>query len=251
LILLAERPQVHGSGRYEIIDGMQRLNAICGFIENVFSFQGKYFNINEFSYAKQLADEKKFNLIESPYKLSRKECADILDYQLAVTVYTAMNESDITEIFGRINSGGKQLSNQERRQAGVTTPFAELVRTIAMKLRGDDTPKTLHLFDMPQISIDSKNHQRYGIQAEDTLWCKQGILRVSQLRDSEDEDIIADIAASILLSEPLPRSSKRLDELYNTDSDYFQRIEKALTVYGADKIEENIIKTFSVLGGNY
>ena len=34
LILLAERPQVHGSGKYEIIDGMQRLNAICGFIEN-------------------------------------------------------------------------------------------------------------------------------------------------------------------------------------------------------------------------
>ena len=32
LILLAERPQVHGSGKYEIIDGMQRLNAICGVI---------------------------------------------------------------------------------------------------------------------------------------------------------------------------------------------------------------------------
>jgi hypothetical protein len=58
-----------------------------------------------------------------------------------------------------------------------------------MKLRGDETRKTLHLFDMPQISIDSKqNNQGYGIQAEETLWCKQGILRISQLRDSEDED---------------------------------------------------------------
>ncbi|WP_413165654.1 DUF262 domain-containing protein [Capilliphycus salinus ALCB114379] len=65
LILLAERPQVHGIGKYEIIDGMQRLNAICDFIENGFSFQGKYFDLNEFSYAKQLADEKKFQFVEN------------------------------------------------------------------------------------------------------------------------------------------------------------------------------------------
>ena len=30
--------------------------------------------------------------------LSGKECVDILDYQLAVTVYTAMEEEDITEV---------------------------------------------------------------------------------------------------------------------------------------------------------
>lgn len=250
LILLAERPQVHGSGKYEIIDGMQRLNAICSFIENSFPFDGKYFNLNEFSYAKQLADDKVFQFVENyNNNLSRKECADILDYQLAVTIYTAMDESDITEVFGRINSGGKHLSNQERRQAGVTTPFAEVVRTIAMKLRGDDTPKTLHLFDMPQVSIDSKqNNQRYGIQAEDTLWCKQGILRISQLRKSEDEDMIADIAASILLNEPLPRSTERLDSLYDEESNDFQLIENSLAIYGSNRLEEDIVKTFSVLG---
>lgn len=121
LILLAERPQVHGSGKYEIIDGMQRLNAICSFIENSFAFEGKFFDLNEFSYAKQLAEEKVFKFENNTEKLDRKECANILDYQLAVTIYTAMDESDITEVFGRINSGGKHLSNQERRQAGVTT----------------------------------------------------------------------------------------------------------------------------------
>lgn len=249
LILLAERPQLYGSGRYEIIDGMQRLNAICGFIENLFAFNEKYFNVDEFPYAKQLADENVFNVMSEVAHLSRKECANILDYQLAVTIYTAMEESDITEVFGRINSGGKHLSNQERRQAGVTTPFAEVVRTIAMKLRGDDTPKTLCLFDMPQVSIDSKqSNQGYGIQAEDTLWCKQGILRISQLRDSEDEDMIADISASILLDEPLPRSKERLDSLYDEESSYFQDIEKSLAVYTPDKLGENIVKTFSVLG---
>jgi uncharacterized protein with ParB-like and HNH nuclease domain len=249
LILLAERPQVHGSGKYEIIDGMQRLNAICGFIENLFAFKGRYFDLNEFSHAKRLADEKVFEFEENFAKLDTKECGDIVDYQLAVTIYTAMDESDITEVFGRINSGGKHLSNQERRQAGVTTSFAEVVRTIAMQLRGDDTRKTLHLFDMPQVSIDSKqNNQGYGIQAEDTLWCKQGILTISQLRDSNDEDMIADIAASILLSQPLKRSTERLDSLYDEESNDFQLIEKSLATYGLKKLEEDIVKTFSVLG---
>ena len=160
-----------------------------------------------------------------------------------------MDESDITEVFGRINSGGKHLSNQERRQAGVTTSFAEVVRTIAMQLRGDDTQKTLRLFDMPQVSIDSKrNNQGYGIQAEDTLWCKQGILRISQLRDSEDEDMIADIAASILLNKPLQRSRERLDSLYDEESQDFQLIENSLATYGSKKLEEDIVKTFSILG---
>ena len=249
LILLAERPQVHGSGKYEIIDGMQRLNAICGFIENLFAFKGRYFDLNEFSYAKQLADDKVFEFEENSDKLDREECADILDYQLAVTIYTAMAKSDITEVFGRINSGGKHLSNQERRQAGVTTSFAEVVRTIAMQLRGDDTRKTLRLFDMPQVSIDSRqNNQGYGIQAEDTLWCKQGILSIPDLRDSKDEDMIADIAASILLNKPLQRSRERLDSLYDEESKDFQLIEKKLASYGSNRLEEEIVKTFSILG---
>jgi uncharacterized protein with ParB-like and HNH nuclease domain len=249
LILLAERPQVHGNGKYEIIDGMQRLNAICGFIENLYSFNSKYFDVNEFSYAKKLAEENVFECPKNCIYLSREECSDILDYQVAVTIYTAMDEVDVTEVFGRINSGGKHLSNQEKRQAGVTTPFAEIVRKISMKLRGDDTAKTLRLFDMPQVSIDSKNNnQGYGIQAEETLWCKQGILRISQLRDSEDEDIITDILASILLEKPLQRSTEKLDSLYDENTTEFRQVENALAIYGADKLEEDIVKTFSILG---
>jgi Protein of unknown function DUF262/Putative DNA-binding domain len=249
LILLAERPQIHGSGKYEIIDGMQRLNAICGFIENLYSFDTKYFDVNEFPYAKQLAEDSIFESIKENKYLPRKECADILDYQIAVTTYTAMDEADITEIFGRINSGGKHLSTQEKRQAGVTSPFPEVVRTISMKLRGDDTAKTLRLFDMPQISIDSKkNNQGYGIQAEETLWCKQGILSISDLRDSKDEDMIADITASILLEQPLSRSTEKLDALYDENTNEFRQIENALAIYGADKLEGDIVKTFSIVG---
>lgn len=260
LILLAERPQIYGSGKYEIIDGMQRLNATFSFIENSFAFESKYFNIDEFSYAKQLVsdgildtdnDENNSEKEKDKGKikfLSGKQCADILDYQLAITVYTAMGEEDITEVFGRINSSGKHLSSQEKRQAGITTAFAELVRTISMELRGDVSDKVLRLTDMPEISIDSqKSNQGYKIKAEDTIWCKQGALTVKQLRESEDEQMVADILASILLNEPLPVSTERLDSLYDTDSKYSPILDSALATYGFKKLTQDIIKTFAVM----
>ncbi len=250
LILLAERPQIYGSGKYEIVDGMQRLNAVFGFIENSFGYKKQYFDINEFSYAKQLSENSIFEIVreKDTKNLSRQECADIIDYQLAVTIYTAMEEEDITEIFGRINSNGKHLSRQERRQAGVTTAFSELVRTVSMKLRGDDSEKVLLLANMPEISIDSqKSKQGYKIQAEETIWCKQGALTILQLRESEDEQIIADIAASILLNEPLPVSTERLDSLYEPASRYSKEVETVLATYGFKKLSDDIIKTFAIL----
>ncbi|MEA5514859.1 GmrSD restriction endonuclease domain-containing protein [Nodularia sp. UHCC 0506] len=254
LILLAERPQIQGSGKYEIIDGMQRLNAIFSFIENTFNVDDQYFNLEEFSYAKQLAIDGIIKMVinnnekQNINLLAAKECADILDYQLAVTVYTAMSQEDITEVFGRINSSGKHLSSQEKRQAGVTTAFAELVRTISMELRGDVSDKVLRLTDMPEISIDSqKNNQGYKIKAEDTMWCKQGALTAKLLRESEDEQMVADILASILLNEPLPVSTERLDSLYDSDSKYSQVLDSALATYGFKKLTQDIITTFAVM----
>jgi hypothetical protein len=102
---------------------------------------------------------------------------------------------------------------------------------------------------MPQVSIGSKRtNQSYGIQAEETLWCKQGILKVSDLRNSQDEEIIVDIAASILLPEPLSRSKEQLDNLYDDRHKDFQLIEKKLASYGSNQLEEDIVTTFSVLG---
>ena len=55
-------------------------------------------------------------------------------------------------------------------------------------------------------------------------------------------------AASILLSQPLKRSRETLDSLYNEESNDFQLIENILATYGFKKLEEDIVKTFSVLG---
>ena len=248
LFLLAE-DKAETQTRYEIIDGMQRLNAIFTFIETNYSFNGKYFDLEEFSRARQAAEEGLFTRIDpSLTTLDKKMCADFLDYQLAVTVFPGSSEEDITGVFGRINSSGRQLSNQEKRQAGIVTPFADLVRRLASELRGDVSDDLLNLSQMPTISIESKKTiQGYGISAENTFWCRHGILSSKQLRESDDEDLIADIAASVLLKFPFPRSKELLDQLYLSTEGVGQNVENALTVYGSQKLASDLKGVFSII----
>ncbi len=181
-------------------------------------------------------------------RLTPGDCANILDYQLAVTVFSASEEKAITDIFGRINSSGKQLSPQERRQAGVVTPFASFVRKICAELRGDTSTEVVGLADMPTISIDAPTFRLgYGIRADETFWCKQGIVQTRQLRDSLDEQIVADLAASILFDEPLAVSQERLDEAYDVASDMHKDLNNRLAAYPEALLSQEITTTFSVL----
>ena len=248
LILLAERPDVSGAGRYEIVDGIQRLNAIFGFIEQSFDSSGFFFDVVQFPTAKQHADSGAFVIRTGVPILPPNDCARVLDYQLALTIYPARQESQITDLFGRINSGGRQLSPHEQRQAGVITQFSSVVRTVAAELRGDVSQDVLLLSQMPEISVESgREPHGYGIRAEDTLWCRQGILSVKQLKESEDEQLVADIAASIVLGQPLAVSRESLDILYDQGTQEGQDLERRTIAYGTDRLRNEIKFTFSIL----
>lgn len=248
LILLAERPEIHGSGKYEIIDGMQRLDAIFSFIEQKFEYNGMHFDLGQSARARQAAEAKAFKPAEAEFLLPADKCANLLDYQLAVTIFPTQTEGQITDVFSRINSNGRQLSAQEKRQAGMLNPFSELVRTVASSLRGDVSDDVLLLHDMPSISIESsREKQQYGVRAEDTVWIRHGILNVKQLREGDDEQMVADVAASILLGSPFPASKEEFDEIYDSQSDKHKRIERTLAAYGSRRLQEEIQSTFSVL----
>jgi uncharacterized protein with ParB-like and HNH nuclease domain len=62
LFLLAEKPGdgVGMAATYEVIDGMQRLNAIFSYIEHGFLLEGQCFDINEFTRARQAAERSEF-----------------------------------------------------------------------------------------------------------------------------------------------------------------------------------------------
>lgn len=227
---------------------MQRLDAIFSFIDNKFSLEdGRYFDTNEFQTSKLYNTG---GLPANSALISQKECADIIEYQLAVTVFPIEDESSVTDIFGRINSGGRQLSNQEKRQAGVDNKISNFVRKISSTLRMDITDDVIELSKMPTISIDGikkSDKQGYGIHAEDTFWVRQGILTSKDLRDSVDEQIIADISASILLKKPFASSKENLDELYDTQSPTSQLVISSLLTYRESKLEEEINTTISTI----
>jgi hypothetical protein len=249
LILLATQSDAEGAKTFEIIDGMQRLNAVFSYIENEFSLRGKFFDVTQLARASQAAQEGRFAAeTDSGALLEASACAQLLEYTFAVTEFPIVDPASINEVFARINAYGRRLSDQERRQAGVTSPFANFIREIAAELRGDASASYLDLADMPQISVDVTGVDiPYGVRADETLWCKQGIIRRNQLREAEDEQFLADLAISILEGEPLAFSGSALNEYYDADSPRFQNINAKLHAYGVDALKNSMITVFSAI----
>lgn len=237
-ILIAEREDLPGT--YEIIDGLQRLHAIVSFIETSFpDLDQRYFDIQHFPTAKSRADEGLFNPANTADVLSQREVSTLLDYTLALSVMRNATEAEINDVFDRINTYGHRLSDQERRQAGVQNDFSDMVRKIACTLRGDVSSDVLPLNLMPSISIDlPMTKHGYQVRAEEVFWVNQGILRSTDLRDSMDEQCIADIASCIIGGQLLERSKDALDEIYMFDSAESNRILDAIEVYGAEAFAE-------------
>ena len=249
LILLATRTDEAGKRTFEILDGMQRLNAVFSYIENRYALSNRFFDIDQLARAKQKSEDGDFVAEREQNRLlDEKSCARLLEYTFAVTEFPGSDVQAINEVFGRINSYGRQLSSQEKRQAGVISPFANCIRELASEIRGDASSNYLDLSEMPQVSVDvSGDDPDYGVRADSTFWCKQGILRRSQLREAEDEQFLADLAISILEGEAVGFSGSSLDEYYDTDTEAARDISAKLNAYGVDALKNAIVSTISVI----
>ncbi len=236
-ILLAEKET---PGSYEIIDGLQRLHAIVSFIETAFeTAEASYFDLSLFPTALGHSQAGIFKATEDANLLGQKDISTILDYSLSLSIMRNATEAEINDVFGRINTYGHRLSDQERRQAGVRNDFSTMVRRIACELRGDVSDDTLLLSKMPSISIDlPKTKHGYDVQADEVFWVKQGVLRSTDLRDSMDEQYISDIAACIVSGDIIERSKDSLDAIYAQGSDEAKRVVNGLDVYGVDKFSD-------------
>lgn len=211
LILLAE-VTIEKKKQLEIIDGMQRMNAIMSFIDQEFDYEGQYFDLDTLADTKLLKDDGKLEQKRSV--LDRAICAKLVRYQIPLSVYQESGNSHIDEVFKRLNSGGKHLSKQELRQAGAISKFASIVRKLATNIRGDSSAKDiLDLNSMKNISITNRNLE-YGISVEQIFWVKNNIITKEDLRQSKDEEIIADIVAWVTLDKAVRSSSEILNQLY-------------------------------------
>ncbi|MGR5001810.1 GmrSD restriction endonuclease domain-containing protein [Vibrio celticus] len=239
-ILIAEAEDK--KGQYEIIDGLQRLHAIMSYIEMAFkSIDGKFFNLDYFTTAKTYQEEGFFKVDDysKEQQQDSKQVSAILDYSMPMSIMRNATEDQVNDVFDRINTYGHRLSDQERRQAGVKSPFTDLVRDIACKLRGDVSDVILDLTRMPEVSIDLPlNRHGYGVSADEVFWVRQGVLRSVDLRDSMDEQCIADITACIVGNKIIKRSKDALDNIYSKGNSELLRIEDGLEVYGAEALSD-------------
>lgn len=246
LVLLASQDD-----KYEIIDGMQRLNAIFGFIENHFPVlidgSDKFFNIPDYTFAQsQVTKGIIFPKAQVEF-LTQEQVSAFIQYPFPVTIFKTGSSDEINETFRRINSTGRKLSPQEVRQAGNVSKFSLLVREVASEIRGDASREILLLQEMPEISIDSKlSKHQYGINAEETFWCRHGVLNVSDLKESEDEQLIADIILSCALGAPFPASRVAFDNYYGSgNDDKSNNIDVKINAVGEKNIRTEILTVFS------
>lgn len=133
---------------------------------------------------------------------------------MPLSIYEAARGESVEEVFRRINSGGRQLSRQELRAAGATDAFADCVRQISARVRGDTSNSDLLLLsEMRKISITNRELD-YGISADGVFWVKHGILTKDQLRQSRDEEMVANLVAYMVSEEPVPSRTELFDDYY-------------------------------------
>lgn len=205
------------SSQYEIIDGMQRLDAICTFIAQKYSLKSGNFDLE--SMPDTIVQMRSESIYQHKPILSSTICRSIANYPLPVSIFPAKNDGEVEEIFKRINSTGRHLSFQELRQVGVNTQFATIVRQLSAEIRGDISEDKLLLRDMSNISL-SNYRLPYSIYVQDTFWVKNGIINVSEMRQSRDEEAIAYIVSNMILpdDERKPLNSTVLNKYYGYSS---------------------------------
>jgi hypothetical protein len=208
LILFAERD----ASEYEIIDGLQRLNAIFSYIENEFPIAGGYFDLDTLADTLALRDDRV--LKQQTPVLARDSCRVIANYIVPSSTYRSRSDEAVDEVFRRINSGGRQLSQQDIRQAGTLTNVAEVVRKVAAHIRQDSSlDDVLPLASMSRISITNRDLP-YGINVDGLLWIRHGILTRDQVRESRDEEVVLDLLADLLLDPMAPTGTQYRDAFY-------------------------------------
>ncbi|MFM5080722.1 DUF262 domain-containing protein [Aeromonas veronii] len=237
-LILTSRHKHNESG-LEILDGLQRLNAITSFIECDYSVNGLYFDLNSITMTKQLKESGE--LTQKEPIMSSEDCSKVLNYEIPFSTTLYNDDEFIDETFRRINTGGRRLSRHDVRQAGSVGVIPETINNIAIYIRQDSSrTDTVTLKNMKKISIGDAR-LNYGINIDSMFWVRQNIITKENIKCSRDEELISFILSHILLPEKSNTTSRYLDEIYNSDS-----AESKALVSEIDKVtSESLIKSIT------
>ena len=225
---------------YDIVDGVQRLDAIISFVTCQFDvqYEGKkqFCDIDAFPSVRKHVNNKDIKQREP--KMDLDKSLTFAECEIPV-VMSNHKEEDITEIFCRINSNGRKLSRQDLRQASIVDPFSELVRRCSIRIRGDYTyMDEVNLCDMRKISI-SNDGLDYGINIGNIFWMRHGIITEKNIRQSRDEEIIASILINYLQKTHIRVQAEQLEQVYRAGSKRNTEINEILANRNIDEIEDS------------
>ncbi|MGC1056328.1 DUF262 domain-containing protein [Pantoea agglomerans] len=242
-MILTSKQEVSGfdSGTLEILDGLQRLNAITSFLECDFSLNGSYFDLESTSLTKSLKDKGELNQ-KNPI-LESKICSAILNYQIPFLTTHINSPAFIDETFRRINTGGRRLSMQDVRQAGSLGIVPETINKISNYVRKDSSrTDVVTLRNMKSISIGD-DRLNYGINIKDIFWVKSDIIRKEDIRESRDEELITHLLSYVSVPKECHTTSDYLNKVYDSTSKEHQNLASTLEKYK----EDFIIKSFNYI----
>lgn len=233
----------------EIVDGMQRLNAIISFILGEFgiTYENKqcYFDPNSNNETFQLLMNDDVRLKKNINLLPKDLCLEFCRYQLPAII-TGQDNATVDMIFSRINSTGRKISSHDLRQSMATGEFADLVRRVASDIRLDNTyDDHICLCDMPKISIGYKQFG-YGVDLNNIFWRRHDLINIPNIKNSKDEEIVETLIATILLGN-FEKNKDNLDNLYIKGNKLYEQIERKVAEFGKDFLEEKIKKVFDTI----
>ncbi len=245
MIIAANYTKANTDTAFEVLDGMQRLNAIVSFIEGEFSVNGKYYNLE--SVAQTKIQKEKGELVQKDPILDLDSCTRILDYQVPFSICDNNDTSKVDESFRRINTGGRTLSKQDVRQAGALGKIPDLVRDCSIYIRRDSSHSNIvDLRNMKNISLSNRG-LGYGIDLNKIFWAKHGVITYENIRMSRDEELVAHIVSYIANSGFSQTTSRYLDSIYNDTSNESESLNLAINKLSYDVVYKTFCFVFDEL----
>lgn len=208
----------NGKEILEVIDGLQRLDAILSFMLGRYGIfkEGKYYYFDPSVDGELQALVNAGVITTHSEYLSKEDCQEFMRKEIPV-IYTSGDPDEIDLIFNRLNSTGRKMSPQDKRQSTSNSIFADLVRRISSTIRRDMTfTDRINISAMPGISIGDKKYG-YGVNMDTLFWRRHSLIEPQELKESEDEKVIAEIVSTLIMGE-YERQRFYLDKLYNEDT---------------------------------
>jgi hypothetical protein len=155
----------------EVVDGQQRLRTILSYLRDGFSVSKKHHPEHGGKLFSQLPEEVR---------------AHVLAYEISVDLLINLPDSEVLDIFGRLNSYAVVLNEQEKINADHFGPF--------------------------KLLADRIGHKYYD------FWTKQGVLSSKQVMRMLEVSLVADLLIAMLEG---VKSKKQVKKFYGTYENKF------------------------------